>query len=135
DAARLARQARSPEWAASPAGRAWAATYEARALLAAGDRDGMLRAVDDAQAAYGDIHAAGEPPWLYSQCGPTQLLDHLDTRLMAEGPAVAEEVGQALGRLPGDHVRDHAWYRARLALAWARAGDESRAAGDAAMAA
>lgn len=135
-AARLAHQAQEPRWAATPAGNAWAATYEARALLAAGDRDGMLRAVDAAQAAYADVRPDAEPRWLYHQSGPSRLLDHLDTQLMAKGPeAAGGDVVRALGELPAANIRDHAWYWARLGLAWVRAGGIDQAAAHAAHAA
>lgn len=123
-AIRLARQARDPRWGASAAGRAWAATQEVRAHLSIGSPTAdLLRAVDAAQLAYANVRPDDEPPWLYWLAdGPVLELEALDMRLVAEGPAVADQVNAALEHLPADRSRDHAWYRARLAVAWARAG-------------
>jgi transcriptional regulator with XRE-family HTH domain len=131
-AIRLARQARDPRWGASAASRAWAATQEVRAHQAAGSVPAELgRAVDAAQLAYAAVRADEEPRWLYWLAdGPVLELEALDMRLVAEGPAVADQVDEALAGLPADRSRDHAWYRSRLAAAWARAGvvDEAVAA-------
>lgn len=131
-AVRLARQARDPRWGASAAGRAWAATQEVRGHLAAGSPMGeVARAVDAAQLAYADVRPGDEPRWLYWLAyAPVLELEALDMRLVVEGPAVADDIEAALFELPAERARDHAWYRARLASAWARVGavDEALAA-------
>lgn len=131
-AIRLARQARDSRWAPSAAARGWAATQEVRGHLAAGSPDtDLLRAVDAAQLAYDAVVPEDEPPWLYwLHDGAILRLEALDMRLVAEGPAVVGEVEAELAELPADRGRDHAWYRARMAVAWARSGvaDEAVAA-------
>lgn len=128
-AIRLARQARDRRWSATPAGTAWAATQEVRALLATGG-PGVERAVEDARTAYAAVRDGDEPRWLYWLTGPVLELEAADMAMVAEGLDAAEAVEAGLAGLPSERVRDHAWYRGRLAATRARAGDLDGAVAD-----
>lgn len=122
-ATRLVRVARDPRWGLSAGGQAWAAAHEARVHVLAGRPELTVRAVDDAQTAYGAVQPADEPAWLYWMVDPILTLDRLDLALLRDGPDAVPALERALAGLAPDRVRDRAWYRARIAAARARAGD------------
>jgi len=128
----LASEAQSGKWALTPAVEALAAEREARAWARTGKADDCERKLDDAArllARSADQGRADEPPWIYYF-----VEEHLPAqrgvcyaRLGQAGAAISV-FDEALANLPGEYVRDRAWYLFWSAEAYALGNEPEQAA-------
>jgi tetratricopeptide (TPR) repeat protein len=129
-AAEQANHARAVAGSGPPLLRAWLAAAHGETLAATGDRDGALRAFDDAHALLPADPVDPALPFLFLGGA---LLDRWRGNALAQlgDPAAINDLTHALARLPTTWVRARAALLVDLAFAHAAAGDRDAALGHA----
>jgi tetratricopeptide (TPR) repeat protein len=122
DAVQQVAHARESAETASPLLRAWLAAAHGETLAAAGERDGALRAFDDAETLLPSDAADPALPFLF--LGDVHLARWRGNAMAQLGEAEAiDNLTSALGRLPRAWVRARVGLLVDLAVAHAAAGD------------
>jgi len=128
----LASEARSGKWALTPAVEALAAERQARGWAMSGEGDHCERQLDEAArllATSSEHRGTDEPPWIYffgEEHLPAQR--GICYARLGRGDAAISVLDEALANLPGEYVRDRAWYRFWSARAYAHNNEPGRAA-------
>lgn len=115
---------------ATPGVLALSQQHLARGLAAAGDRDGCLRALDRSEQlfAQAQTRADREPAWIYFVDESRMRVQRaLCLRDAGDHQASIHLFEQAIRALPAGYARDRGTYTARLAVAYALAGERDAA--------
>jgi tetratricopeptide (TPR) repeat protein len=128
----LASEAQSGKWALTPAVDGCAAELEARAWAISGEGDKCERKLDDAArllARSSEQRRAEEPPWIY-YFGEERLPVHrgICYARLGRADAAISLFDEAIANLPGEYVRDRAFYLFWSAQAYAHNNDPEQAA-------
>jgi tetratricopeptide (TPR) repeat protein len=128
----FALEAQSGKWALTPAVQALAAEREARARAIRGEADHCKRKLDDAARLLAKSTERGrtdEPPWIYyfgEEHLPAQR--GICYARLGQAEAALSAFDEAIPNLPGEYVRNRAWYLFWSAKAYALGHDVEQAA-------
>ncbi len=127
----LAEEAQTGKWHLTPAVRAFATSLEADAQALQRETDSCFRKLDETAALLAKSIERGrsdEPPWIYWYAEDRLPVQRGICHVMLGQPMRAIAIfEEAIANLPGEFVRDQAWYLFWSAIAHARNNDPERA--------